>query len=239
VLIGGIVLTKLAKLCSEGTDLHKHSECVLMASELFAAPAKLSMPHPQVASEYAVYTFREFMGTKLFTDQYVLQPSELLHTLSVSSQALIDQGLFHKALPLAALMEYIAADVARSKVLTVKARLLKASALVELGYINEGLQIYNRILSMKDLPDYGARHSEHSMKQGGKNFQFPSDQVYRNELPPEADENQPSIKSLLEAVPEDVEQKLKEFCSPYIIESLHYLRALFLVRIGETENVEN
>ena len=157
VLIGGIVLTKLAKLCYEGTDLFKHSECILMAAELFAAPAKLSMPHPQVASEYATYTFREFMSRGLFTDQYVLQPSELLHTLAVSSQALIDQGLFHKALPLAALMEYIASDVARSKVLTVKARLLKASALVELGNLNEGLQIYNRVLSLKDLPDYGAR----------------------------------------------------------------------------------
>ena len=239
MLIGGIVLTKLAKLCYEGTDLHKHSECVLMASELFAAPAKLSMPHPQVAGEYATYTFREFMDTGLFTDQYVLQPSELLHTLAVSSQALIDQGLFHKALPLAALMEYIAADVARSKVLAVKARLLKASALVELGYINEGLQIYNRILSMKDLPDYGARGSEHSAKQRGKNFQFPSDQVYRNDLSPEADENQAVLKALLEAISEDTEQKLKKFCSPYIIESLQYLRALFLVRLGETENVEN
>lgn len=36
----------------------------------------------------------------------------------------------------------------------------------------------------------------------------------------------------------DVEQRLQAFCSPYILESLHYLRALFLVRIGEAENVE-
>ena len=46
VLIGGIVLTKLAKLCYEGADLHKRSECLLMAAELFAAPARLSMPNP-------------------------------------------------------------------------------------------------------------------------------------------------------------------------------------------------
>jgi len=39
-----------------------------MAAELFAAPAKLSMPHPQVASEYSTYTFREFMSRGLFTD---------------------------------------------------------------------------------------------------------------------------------------------------------------------------
>lgn len=62
------MLTKLAKLCYEGQDLHKHSECIIMAAELFAAPAKLSLPHPQVAAEYATYTFREFMGHGLFED---------------------------------------------------------------------------------------------------------------------------------------------------------------------------
>jgi hypothetical protein len=71
-------------------------------------------------------------------------------------------------------MEFIACDVTRSKVLTVKARLLKATSLVELGYLNEALQIYKRTIHMKDLPDYGARHSEHSTKANGKNFQFPA-----------------------------------------------------------------
>lgn len=68
VIIGGIVLTKLAKLCYEGQDLHKFTECVLMAAELFAAPAKLSMPHPLVACEYARYSFREYLGKDLFRD---------------------------------------------------------------------------------------------------------------------------------------------------------------------------
>lgn len=43
----------------------------------------------------------------------------------------------------------------------------------------------------------------------------------------------------MDAIPAETELKLKSFCSPYIIESLHYLRALFLARIGETENVES
>jgi hypothetical protein len=64
-------------------------------------------------------------------------------------------------------MEYLAKKVTRSKVLTVKARLLKATALVELGYINQSVQIYNRIITMKDLPDYAARPSEQSIKADG------------------------------------------------------------------------
>lgn len=43
----------------------------------------------------------------------------------------------------------------------------------------------------------------------------------------------------MDAIPADTEAKLKSFCSPYVMESLHYLRALFLARIGETENVES
>jgi hypothetical protein len=94
------------------------------------------------------------------------------------------------------------------------------------------------VLSLKDLPEYGARYSEFASKQDGPSFTFSSDEGYRNDLTPEADENQGVIKLLLEAIPAETEKKLMEFCSPYIVESLHFLRALFLVRIGETENVE-
>ena len=46
VLIGGIVLTKLAKFCYENKDLQKFMEVSAMAAELFAAPARLTLPHP-------------------------------------------------------------------------------------------------------------------------------------------------------------------------------------------------
>lgn len=140
---------------------------------------------------------------------------------------------------MAALMEYTASDITRSKILTVKARLMRATALVELGYINEAFMIYKRILSRKDLPEYGARHSEYSLKQDGKNFQLGSDQAYHNHLPPEADENQGALKAIQDPIPDDIEQALSTFCSPYLVESLQFLRSLLLVRLGQTENVKN
>ena len=60
---------------------------------------------------------------------------------------------------------------------------------MNLGYINEGLQIYNRIVSLKDLPDYAVRHSENSIRRLGKNFQIAMEKGYRNDLSPEADTN--------------------------------------------------
>ena len=70
-------------------------------------------------------------------DKYVITPSELLHTLGTLAQSLMDADLHEKSLPLSSLMEYVASDITRSKVLTVKARLLKAIALTEVGSLNE------------------------------------------------------------------------------------------------------
>lgn len=47
VMIGGVVLIKLAKLCYEGNDMSRFVDCVLMATRMFGAPSKLSMPNAQ------------------------------------------------------------------------------------------------------------------------------------------------------------------------------------------------
>ena len=57
-------------------------------------------------------------------------------------------------------MEYIAAEVTKSQVLVLKARIIKAIALIEIGYINEAYMIYQRILDCEDLPVHGSRGSE-------------------------------------------------------------------------------
>jgi hypothetical protein len=106
----------------------------------------------------------------------------------------MDAELYEKALPLASLMEYIASEISRSKVLTVKARLLKALALTEIGYLNEAYQLYNRVLSMKDLPKIGrTRESDSTTKKEGKNFYFPYQQRYHNHLSPEHEKNAEAI----------------------------------------------
>jgi predicted nucleic acid-binding OB-fold protein len=86
---------------------------------------------------------------------------------------LIDADLPEKSIAVSSLMEYISSDISRSKLLTVKSRLLKAIGLTEIGFINEAYQLYNRILSLKDLPKIGARDSDFLVKKEGKNFYFP------------------------------------------------------------------
>lgn len=135
-------------------------------------------------------------------------------------------------------MEYISSDITKSKQITIKARILKAIALTEIGYINEAYQVYNRILSMKDLSKIGARDSEFTNKKEGKNFYFPFNQRYYNNLPPENDKNTEAIANIQKNLPADILNNFKKFCSPYIVELFQYLRAMMLIRIGESENVE-
>lgn len=81
------MLSKLAKLIYEGKDMHRFSECIAMASDMLAAPAKLSLPHPQTPIEYHSYTFREFLNGRcagdvsLFEDKQIVSPSELIAAL--------------------------------------------------------------------------------------------------------------------------------------------------------------
>lgn len=88
----------------------------------------------------------------MFHDKQILQPSEILHTVQTVAQALIDLEQFHQVLPLSALMEYVAKNIVKSAILVTKARVFKASALIEIGYINEALLIYKRVMEGKDLP---------------------------------------------------------------------------------------
>jgi hypothetical protein len=67
-------------------------EASAMAAELFAAPAKLTLPHPQNYIEYNTYSFVEYLDGSLageiplFEDKQVIQPAELLHSIYVIIQ---------------------------------------------------------------------------------------------------------------------------------------------------------
>lgn len=221
------MLTKLAKLCYEGKDMHKFSECMIMAAELFAAPAKLRLPHPQTAIQYSEYVFKEFFNgtsageTPVFVDKQILQPNELLHTLNVVASTLLDMDKFEQAIPLCALMEYISMYVTKSKVLVTKARITKAIALVETGYINEGYQIYRRVVDQKDLPKFGMKDSEINKRADGANFFFDRETtIYCNDLSPEHEKNQVTIEYLLKPIEPAQLADLKKYSSPAVLEML-------------------
>lgn len=138
-LIGGCVLAKLAKLCYN-TNLHMQRECIIMGSEMFAAPFKISLFHPHEKIEFIEYRMKEFLPEiTLLMDRQVLQPMDLLNGLEMMSEMLIDYEMYERVLPLATLMNYVATDLVKTVPYMVKARVLKGIALCHLGYISQAL----------------------------------------------------------------------------------------------------
>lgn len=90
-------------------------------------------------------------------------------------------------------MEFIALKVTKSAVLVTKARISKALALVELGYVNEAYRIYKKVLLAKNMPKYGERSSEFADRLDGAHYNLAFDDCYFNDLSSEHDKNQPAI----------------------------------------------
>ena len=117
--------------------------------------------------------------------------------------------------------------------------MLKTQALIEIGYINEAFLVYRRVIEGKDLPKYGSRSSLNAARQDGEIFSFGRKDCYRNDLTPEAEENAAALAYITQVLDADKVGKLKLYCSPNLIEEIKGLRCLFMVRLGEPENVEN
>lgn len=114
-MIGGVVLIKLAKLCYEGKDMTKFIDCILMSKGLFTAPCLLGLPTPKIDVRWNNQTLRDLkVGggavpvASLFADKQILQPSEMLHSLQVLTQTLIDMDKSRLAFPVVSIMEYVA-----------------------------------------------------------------------------------------------------------------------------------
>lgn len=94
------------------------------------------------------------------------------------------------------------------------------------------------MLEAKDLPKHGSRQSEYQQLIDGANYHFDDSLKYFNQFTPEHEKNQPAIQFLLKPIEGPKLEQLKSFCSPDVFESIFILRALFLFRVGELENVE-
>ena len=157
----------------------------------------------------------------------------------VNLSTMFDLEQYHQVLPIASLMEYVALNITKSSQLVTKARISKALALSELGYINEAYRIYKKILLQKNLHKYGDHASEFADRNDGAHFHLPHDDCYFNDLTPEHDKNQPAIQFLLKPIEHEILQRMKNYCTPFIVEMLQFLRTSILVRVGENQNVEN
>ena len=243
-VIGGVVLAKLAKLIYNN-DIHLQRECVLMGSELFHAPFKVSMFHPHNKIDFADYRMKEFLpDSDLIGDKQVLLPSDLLSGLEIMCEMLLDYGLYERILPCTTIMNYVATDIVKSMPYMVKAKALKGIALCNLGYISESLNLFHQIIDDKDQVINVINPSEFMKQTKGSTFKF-SDPLksYRNDLPPESEENVQSIEHLIDTEV-DICERYK--ISPLLESLVIYLKSSIILStlhdpydLSETEDLRS
>jgi hypothetical protein len=228
-LIGGVVLAKLAKLCYN-TNMHLQRECIIMGSELFAAPFKVSMFHPHNKIDFIEYRMKEFLpDITLLSDRQVLLPMDLLSGLDMMAEMLIDYEMYERVLPIATLMNYVATDIVKTTPYMVKARILKGIAMCNLGYISQSINCFYQIVENKDKIVNVINQSEHLKQKEGSSFKFKDAKYqYRNDLPPEAEENVATINNLLTVNPDLTKS---HGVSPLLNSQLVYLKFLIVMTL--------
>jgi len=232
VLLGGIVLWKLASVCYETNQLEKHKKCLLLGRLLLSAPFRLSLPHPQNLIDFATYRMQNLTpGVNLYELSEDIKLSELVLALQDLGTNLVNAEFYSDSLPLFTFMEYLSADYLWDKSLTLKARVYKAIALAHLGYVNESLFLLQKVTSLKDLPRVGSRKSFLTDKE---NIYFYPKLNYDNSEPPES--NNEAIQNLLKL---EVPSSLVQESSPLLHHLASYTKVLILLCIGKTENIDN
>lgn len=232
-VLAGNVLTKLALHCYESKDAHRARECLLFAAQLFAAPLKLSLPHPSTAVGFKLYRMQEFTPNFAFLDLNRVVPlADLAVSLEYVSRNLLENYSYVEVLPLASFLEALACDYLLSPGVTVKARNLRAAALSHLGYIDEALETLQKIIAMKDMPSSMAKRS---LVRERDNAFWTAKIHFVNSLPPEHPQNQEAVQYLLKAeIPVSLTTTAGSFA---YIETL-YLKGLLLARLGQSESLE-
>jgi hypothetical protein len=80
--------------------MHLQRESIVMGSELFAAPFKMSMFHPHEKVDFIEYRMKEFLpNMNLLSDNQVLKPIDLLSGLDMICEMLIDYEMYERVLP--------------------------------------------------------------------------------------------------------------------------------------------
>jgi hypothetical protein len=104
-------------------------------------------------------------------------------------EILISYGDYDKCLPIISLQEYISCDIIKSVPYLLKSRIQRIICLAELGFINEAMQTYYKIIKKLDLPSI-VPFTAYNERNIGKYSNSSKEIRYFNSLPPEHQKNQ-------------------------------------------------
>ncbi len=145
MLIGANVLNNLCSMVFH-YDIQSQREALLVACELVFSVFQVTLPHPVAVARYGDTGFRlrEIgvanslgLGPAIFQDRNILDPAETMLAMERLAWMAMDSDMALKAMPLLAMMDYLASDVVCSPFYSMRAKLMRAAALAFSGFINE------------------------------------------------------------------------------------------------------
>ncbi|KAJ3163868.1 hypothetical protein HDU88_006207 [Geranomyces variabilis] len=141
LVLAGTAATRMAQARYAQINLDKKHSLTSLAAKTFTILLRGTLPHPANPAELAQYVPPYVLPElHLFSDQSRCNPWNLFDVLLFLTNELLATQRPAEALPLANLMEYLAASACFSTSLLCTARMLKAETLVFLGFIADGLE---------------------------------------------------------------------------------------------------
>lgn len=189
-------------------------------------------------------------SANIFQDRNVLDPSDTMLAMERLAWMAMDAEMPLKALPLLALMDYLATDVVCSPFYSMRAKLMRATALAHCGFINEAYQMLQRAFNERDLPvAWLPRQSEFVKREKGSTWFFNSNSgggeasnsanstggYYNNNGYPFTEKNREIIEILLKKMADSMAKFFPQRYGQLNVNLLTYARLLLVFTINENE----
>jgi len=150
IAIGICMLSKIVRHDGKSTDLGRSREHVLCAVCLVKEMLKCSLSHPMRLRDFRnSQTETLWPAFDPFLDLDRLRPSDLIDALEFLCSRLLGNDEVKDVLPLSILMEQIASRSCRSSRIVARARTLRLTALIQLGFISDAISLLVSMMKNK------------------------------------------------------------------------------------------
>lgn len=226
-------------------DINSQREAFLLASELVFSVFQVTLPHPIAVTRFGDVAFRlREIGVAasvslrnsgdIFADRHVLDPSDTLLAMDRLAWMAMDSDLPLKALPMLALMDYLATDLTCSSFYSMRAKIMRSAALAACGFINESYQMLQRAYNEKDLPiPWLPRQGEFVKREKGSTWFYNAGDAYNNNQYPFTEKNKEITDILLRKM--DVNKVFAQKYGQINVNLLTFARLLLVFAINENE----
>ncbi len=151
-VLGVSVIGKIANYRLHASDYAGCSRCCLFVADLVGLLFSSSLEHPQRACDFSSHTI-EALFPDTFMDWFQCSGRQVVDSVQFVCHFLVENGYYLRSLYVSSFYEYVARRVVREVGCTVDARMLKAQALMEIGYLKDAGCIISGVYQGKGLPE--------------------------------------------------------------------------------------